>query len=129
MDISEIFRKRGEEAFRAAEVQALQATVRIPSGVLDLGGGAVLRPDNRAVLRRSALVVWIHVSPDSAWKRILNSNRPLLSDRSGRAEFTELCRERRALYAATADLVVDGEKPPELVARHIHDHVHQAIKN
>jgi len=129
LGIPEIFRKRGEEAFRAAEARALEAAVRAPAGVLAPGGGIILRPENRAALRRNALVVWIHVSPEAAWKRISNSDRPLVSDRTGRDTFTALCRERRALYAATADLAVDGEKTPELIARHIHDHVHQAIKN
>ena len=49
----------GEECFRRWETAALQALCAGEDCVLATGGGAVLRPENRALLRRSGVVFWL----------------------------------------------------------------------
>lgn len=129
MSISEIFRRRGEDGFRAVETEVLRTVLRTPSAVLAFGGGAVLRPENRAALRRDSLVVWIHTAPDAAWKRASGAGRPLMESLTGREAFRDLCTRRMRFYAATTDLMVSGEKSPESIARHIHEDIHQTLQD
>ncbi|MDW7759400.1 MAG: shikimate kinase [Acidobacteriota bacterium] len=129
MSISEIFRRRGENVFRAVETEILQTVLQTPPAVLALGGGAVLRPENRAALRRNSLVVWIHAAPDAAWKRVSGAGRPLLENLPGREAFRNLCARRMRFYADAADLMISGEKSPEHIARHIHEDIHQTLQD
>ena len=60
-----------------------------------------------------AIVVWLQVSAEEAWRRVEGSGRPLAKDRN---RFEELHREREPIYARLADAVL----PPadeELVSR------------
>lgn len=54
----------GEECFRRWETAALQALCAGEDCVLATGGGAVLRPENRALLRRSGVLFWL----DRRWQ-------------------------------------------------------------
>ena len=59
MTVPEIFAKEGEEAFRVRETRALRAVLDSPApaqGVVALGGGAILRDENRALLRGRTVV-------------------------------------------------------------------------
>ena len=52
--IREYFDREGEAAFRDVEQEVLKELAQTGSGVLATGGGAVLRPANRAALRSAA---------------------------------------------------------------------------
>ncbi|MGH3369000.1 MAG: shikimate kinase, partial [Nocardioidaceae bacterium] len=58
--ISEIFVDRGEEYFRELEREAVARALATHEGVIALGGGAVLDPRTREVLRGHR-VVFLHV--------------------------------------------------------------------
>ena len=64
----------GEECFRRWETAALQALCAGEDCVLATGGGAVLRPENRALLRRSGVVFWLD-RPVADIERTLESRR------------------------------------------------------
>ena len=104
--ISDIFVDDGEEAFRALETQALTTAILECNGVLALGGGVVMRPENRTLLE-SQLVVWLDVTLAEAVRRIgLGTTRPLLMG-NVRGRLMQLMAERSPVYAATAALRVD----------------------
>ena len=76
--------------------------------MLATGGGAVLDPDNRALLRARGLVVYLHAQPRDLWQRTRHDkSRPLLQVADPRARVEELYRMRDPLYREVADLVVD----------------------
>ena len=110
--ISEIFVDDGEEHFRALERAAVARALAEHSGVLSLGGGAVLSPETRALLAGHPVVL-LEVDLSSATARVgLNRDRPVLA-LNPRATLRRLLDERLPLYHEVARAVVDtsGKHP------------------
>jgi shikimate kinase len=118
MPVAEIFRSRGEAAFRALEAEAAAELAALRGLVISTGGGVVLSADNVARLRENGFVVWLDASVDVLRQRLQNdTTRPLLA---GEADMAALYESRRALYRLAAHVRVDtGDKPPLAVAREI----------
>ncbi|MFG2922699.1 3-dehydroquinate synthase [Streptomyces sp. NPDC048305] len=119
--ISEIFFDEGEERFRSLERQAVQDAVEQHTGVLALGGGAVLDGETRALLT-GRRVVYLSMDVDEAVRRVgLNTARPLLAV-NPRRQWRELMDARRPLYEEVAAVTVaTDERTPEEVAQAIID--------
>lgn len=106
--IAVIFEIEGEEGFRAREVQVLDALTALPDVVLATGGGAVLRPENRAALASRGFVVYLRAQPRDLWQRTRHDKgRPLLNTDDPLGRLQELYSLRDPLYREVADLVVD----------------------
>ena len=67
------------------------------------GGGAVLRPENRALLRRSGVVFWLDRPVADIERTLERANRPLLA---GGGSLETLRRQREALYRICADYAI-----------------------
>jgi shikimate kinase len=121
VSIPVIFAHEGEAGFRAREKQALQELCAREGLVLATGGGAVLDPENRALLHRSGLVVYLHASPNVLWHRTRgDKNRPLLQTADPRVEVQRLYTMRDPLYREVAHVVVETGRPsPASVADQI----------
>lgn len=120
--IAQIFAEEGEAGFRAREADALRMAVGTPPRVLSVGGGAVLMPQNREILRRNFYVIWLTAPADELWRRIAadphsGPSRPPLTTGDPRAEITRLLENREHLYSEIADLKIDttGSTPEQLV--------------
>jgi 3-dehydroquinate synthetase/shikimate kinase len=108
----------GESAFRAREAEVVRNVLERSEPVLvDLGGGAVTTPEVRSLLREYALVVWLDVDVDVAWKRVEGTDRPLAQSYD---DFKRLYDERRPLYAEVADDIARDADDVVLVAAGIH---------
>jgi shikimate kinase len=120
--IREIFAESGEAAFRDLETTVVQSLAKGPAQVVALGGGAILREQNRQAIGHSGKVVWLRASPETLRGRIeadatTSQRRPNLTSGGGLAEIEELLAVRTPLYAACADYVVDvDQKTPAEVA-------------
>lgn len=107
--ISEIFAEEGEERFREREAGELRDLLDSPKIVLATGGGAILRPENRDLLRRIGTVVWLHSDPDTLFERASRSRRrPLLQVENPRTTFNALLEERLPVYQQACTLKVDA---------------------
>lgn len=124
MAIRELFERRGEAAFRDLESEILAELCQQGPLILATGGGAVLRPGNRDLLRRSGHVVWLKAEPAELWARLCTDEltaqrRPNLAG-GGLEEVEELLNQRRALYAATAHQEVEtGGRDSRAIAAEI----------
>ncbi|REK05463.1 MAG: shikimate kinase [Planctomycetota bacterium] len=120
--IAQIFADDGEPAFRDFESQVVADLAARVSAVLALGGGAIVREENRQALARQGRVVWLTASPETLWKRIqadqtTAGRRPNLSATGGINEIIATLDARREIYRQSAELEVDTEgKTPEQVA-------------
>ena len=107
--IPEFFAARGEVAFRAEEARVVAHVLGRPVPcVLSCGGGAVLHPATRRVLRAPACdVVHLRVDEEEALRRVGGgAGRPVLAgDPAG--TWRRILAEREPLYRVVADLVVD----------------------
>lgn len=101
--VAKIFARRGEEGFRTLEAQAL-ARVSAERGpmVLSSGGGVVLRPENRTLLRREYTVIWLDATPAILADRLRGvTDRPLLGEDPAH-DLMQMFEEREMFYAETA---------------------------
>ena len=118
--VSEIFAESGEEGFRRIETQVLRdLSLREPM-LISCGGGVILRPENRQILKESGFVVFLKVSAQEAKSRISDlSTRPLFNDLE---EAQKRNADRLPLYEEVADLVVDtAGKSVNALARQVSD--------
>jgi shikimate kinase len=111
VSIPTIFEIEGETGFRDREEAVLADLTALADIVLSTGGGAVLRPNNRARLKDNGTVIYLHAEPMTLWARIRHSrNRPLLQTADPLARLAELYSQRDALYRETANYVVESER-------------------
>ena len=87
--------------------------------ILATGGGIVLLPKNRRILRNAGLVVYLSSSVDQLLRRTAKSKtRPLLENSNDRRKtITELVGVRDLYYREVASLVIDttGKKLNEVI--------------
>lgn len=124
LTIREIFARHGEPVFRDWETQRLLELLERNQVVLALGGGVVLRPENRQALRQ-ATVVWLTAPAELLLQRIeadhsTQARRPNLTAQGGLEEVRQLLAQRAPLYRECADFAVDiAGKSPDEVAEEI----------
>ncbi len=107
--IPTIFEIEGEDGFRKRETQTLDDLTRESNMVLATGGGAVIRPENRALLRERAVVVFLSVPPAILWERTRHDrSRPLLQVPDPRGRLEELLKVRGPFYREVAHIIVEG---------------------
>ncbi len=110
--IREFFEREGEDRFRDVEESVLDQLSTKQEGVLSTGGGAVLRPANRRLLRERCQVVYLNSSPDELFKRLRHDvNRPLLQVADPLNRLRDLHFLRDPLYRETAHLVIETGRP------------------
>lgn len=120
-EISDLFVDEGEPYFRALERQAVAAAVAEHTGVLALGGGAVLDEGTRGLLT-GLPVAYLSMDVEEAVRRVgLGAARPLLAV-NPRRQWRELMDARRPLYTEVARVVVaTDDRTPEEVAQAVLD--------
>jgi len=116
--VSEIFLEEGEDAFRLLEKAVLRQELLSDDTVLALGGGAPISIDAQSALRAIASpVIYFDISLASVASRIgFNRDRPLLLS-NPRGQWETLMQERRPIYEAIADKVIDvnGKSEDDIV--------------
>jgi shikimate kinase len=103
-----IFEIEGEPGFRRRESRLIEELTTLRDIVLATGGGAVLDPANRVLLKENGTIVYLTASSSVLVRRTARDrHRPLLrtGDRLERIE--QLLAERESLYREIADVVVD----------------------
>ena len=115
--ISDIFVEDGEVAFRALEVSVVATALSEESGVLALGGGAVMSADTQEALSAfPGKVVLLDVSISQAAPRVgFNKDRPMLM-LNPRQQWQALLEKRLTTYERLADFRIstDSKKPHEV---------------
>lgn len=120
--IPEIFRERGEPHFRTLEAELTAELENERGVVLAPGGGWITQPNLVARLRPGSLVVWLRVSPETAWARHRRQStveRPLLAVEDPLEAMRALLTRREVLYRQ-ADAAIDTEdRDPRAVAEEV----------
>ncbi|RJG14855.1 bifunctional shikimate kinase/3-dehydroquinate synthase AroKB [Massilia cavernae] len=107
-----IFEIEGEPSFRRREADVIRDLTARSGLVLATGGGAVLNPDTRALLKASGTVIYLRANVHSILARTAHDkNRPLLQTPDPRKKLEELTAQREPLYREVADLVIDTGRP------------------
>ena len=118
--IEHIFDIEGEKGFRRRESKILADLCNMSNVVLATGGGIVLKPENRVLLKKSGMVFYLLSSIEQLLKRTAKSKtRPLLEQSLDREKtIRDLVSDRDELYREVASSVIDttGKKLNEVVS-------------
>ena len=108
--VSQIFIDDGEPLFREVEERICLRAIQNETGVLSLGGGAVLSQKVEGEMRGSgAQIIFLDVSLKVAAPRIgFNRDRPLLL-KNPRQQWQALMDARRPVYEGLANIIFDVE--------------------
>lgn len=122
--IREYFEQHGEDRFRDVEQQVLadlvsedapacNAPALMPAGrVLSTGGGAVIRPANRQVLREGGQVFYLRATPEELFRRLKHDRtRPLLQVADPLQKLRDLYAQRDPLYRECAHHILETGRP------------------
>lgn len=116
--IPQIVAGHGWEHFRDIESRVCQELAARDGLVIDTGGGAILRPQNVDVLKKTGTLFWLTASVDTITMRIGgDTQRPSLTGtKSFLEEIQDVLRERTPKYQAAADHSVstDGRSSEQI---------------
>jgi len=111
LGVAELFRTRGEGAFRALERELLLELAPRPGQLLATGGGCVLDPEVRAGLRRHGHVVWLTAPLAVLAARVrAGAPRPSLTGADPADELAAVLAVREPLYRACAHTTLDTSR-------------------
>ncbi|MBQ2899899.1 MAG: shikimate dehydrogenase [Oscillospiraceae bacterium] len=112
-EISDIFEKEGEPAFRKIENETVLELSGKTGAIIATGGGAILDPENMRNLSKNGRIYFIDRPVE---KLVPTSDRPTAST----AEAIKKCYEERyPLYKKYADKIIDANCSPAEVCRKI----------
>ncbi len=118
--LNEIFDMFGQETFRRAEREALEAVLAQHSHfIMATSGSIVTEPGTLERLLASCFTVWVRAEPDEHMRRVMAQGdmRPMAN--SGRAmdDLVSILKSREPLYAkAEAAISTSGKTPEETMA-------------
>ncbi len=120
-DIPWIFDMEGEDGFRDRETAVLRDLVLEPDTVVATGGGIVMRPINRELLKASGQVIYLTASIEQLVERTSrDKKRPLLQVENPRQKIIDLIAMRDPLYREVATHIVNTDRrSPKTVAQEI----------
>lgn len=103
LSLAEIFSLYGDEHYRRFERDALaQVLHENRATVLATGGGIVTSPETYALLKKSAVTIWLRAKPEDHWNRVVRQGdrRPMADHPQAMADLRVILAAREPLYAA-----------------------------
>jgi shikimate kinase len=128
--VAEIFREKGEAAFRRMESEIAQELGEKEGLVVSTGGRLMLDPANAAALGRRGRVFCLVATPEEILDRISKDKhvkRPLLEAPDPMHRIVELMQQREEGYDCFRQMVTSGKTPDEITRELIG--IFQAIPN
>lgn len=115
--VAELFRDRGEAAFRELENATIRELVqREQRAVISTGGGALLNPENKKLLEDRGILVCLTAKTGSLLERLKDDvTRPLLAGENVEQKIERLLQERKAVYElCPIQIMTDGKTIPQV---------------
>lgn len=114
MSLAELFSMYGEDYYRRLERETLAAVLaeKRPM-VLATGGGIVASPETYALLKKSAVTVWLRAEPEDHWNRVVSQGdrRPMADHPQAMADLRALLAAREPLYAGAEHTIDTSGRP------------------
>jgi len=118
MPIARFFEENGEAAFRQLEEEVLADLLKTDQ-VVSTGGGVVISPRNRALLKQNLDNIYLKADFETLYQRISadkDNQRPLFLNNS-KEDLAAIFNERQTWYEEVASKVIDVSKlsPEEII--------------
>lgn len=128
LSIAELIAREGEERFRQIETETLRQLASRGPAVIAPGGGAITREENRELMSRLGVTVWLDAPFDLCWRRIQQdgATRPLApNEASARARY----EQRSPLYRqASIHVQINELLSPDNIAENIIERLRKATE-
>jgi XRE family transcriptional regulator, aerobic/anaerobic benzoate catabolism transcriptional regulator len=122
LSLAELFSLHGEDYYRRLERDVLQTVLEDHRPmVLATGGGLVTASETFALLRRSALTIWLRATPEEHWNRVLRQGdrRPMTDHPQAMSDLRSLLATREPLYASASHTVDTSGRPVDRIVEEI----------
>ncbi len=120
MPIKDIFLKKGESYFREIEAEIIRKYSAERRLIIATGGGAVLREENLAALRKNGTIFCLTAHPETILDRTSrNDDRPLLQGNERMDNIRNLLSIRGPLYEHAGIMIDTENKTPLQIAEEI----------
>ena len=118
MPIARFFEEKGEAAFRQVEEEVLADLLKTDQ-VISTGGGIVISPRNRALLKQNPDNIYLNADFETLYQRISadkDNQRPLFLNNS-KEDLAAIFNERQIWYEEVASQIVDVSRlsPEEII--------------
>lgn len=118
MPIARFFEEKGEAAFRQVESEMLADLLKTDQ-VISTGGGVVISPSNRALLKQNSENIYLKADFETLYQRISadkDNQRPLFLKNS-KEDLAAIFKERQDWYEEVASQIVDVSSlnPEEII--------------
>ena len=118
MPIARFFEEKGEAAFRQLEEEVLAELLKTDK-VISTGGGIVISPRNRALLKQNPDNIYLKADFETLYQRISadkDNQRPLFLNNS-KEDLAAIFNERQIWYEEVASQIVDVARlsPDEII--------------
>lgn len=105
--INDIFATDGEAYFRDLESQLIVRIADRGGMIVSCGGGAILREENVANMKKNGTIVYLSATPETIYERVRHStNRPLLNGNMNIEYISQLMSKRVDKYEKAADVIL-----------------------
>ena len=125
VDIEWMFAIEGESGFRARELQIIKDLTKQQGIIIATGGGTVVIPECREILRNTGIIVYLQVPFAEQLTRVKRfpAKRPTLDNQHPEEKLNTLNNERKELYKELADLTYEnsGKYPRKLAQTIVRD--------
>ncbi len=124
--IAEIFAEQGETSFRNLESDIIEKVSEEQSAVIALGGGAIMRAKNVAVIRHNGILIYLNVPFHLLFSRITTEEgRPLVAKLEKSQQWKKLKQlfDSRVTTYEQADVIIEcgtENTPEEIVSKIIY---------
>lgn len=118
--VADIFREKGEAAFRGMEAAVARELGRRRGLVISTGGRMMLDPANVAALSKRGQVFCLAADPEVILKRVSKETqlkRPLLEGSDPKDRIVELLHQRREAYAQFSQVETSTASPDEVAQK------------
>ena len=109
--ITDIFNNKDQEQFRQLEQKYLKEISSHTGQVIATGGGIILTPGNRQLLKSNGIVILLRCQMNTLSGRLKDiRGRPLLNNNDSTARTLNIIwLERQEFYYSTAQIIVDND--------------------
>ncbi|MGD8305809.1 MAG: shikimate kinase [Ignavibacteria bacterium] len=116
--ISLLFEEKGEEYFRKVETEVLAQLSMNKKLIIALGGGTLINPQNRKIVKKSGKLICLKCSPETTYMRLKHKrDRPVLVPQNSDidngktlAKKIENVMQERKQYDKYADHIYNTDK-------------------
>ena len=110
VDIPTIFEHEGESGFREREKNILKEISNIENTVVGTGGGIIISPENREIIKNLGFVVYLTADiRELVYRTAQDKSRPLIKDTNAEKIMIDIIKERERYYENTSNFKISTD--------------------